>query len=231
MPAQPRRLLLEYTQAAVVAFILALFVRTFIVQPFRIPSPSMEDSLMVGDHILVNKFTLAPVSLPLERLFLPLSQVRRGDIVVFRYPGDPSQDYVKRVIGLPGETLKIVDKVVYVRAPGEEGYVPLLEPYSNHRDPASVPPGLDNLDEAAIPDGHYFVMGDNRDNSMDSREWGLVPRDHIIGRTLLVYWSFEGIDAGGAQAAARNGGVSSLLTGATAFFRGTRWDRTGHLIR
>ena len=231
MPEQPRRFLFEYTQAAVVAFILALFVRTFIVQPFQIPTPSMENSLMVGDHILVNKFALAPASLPLERLFLPLSQVRRGDIVVFRYPGDPTQDYVKRVIGLPGETLKIVDKVVYLKSPGEDGYVPLLEPYGIHRDPGAVPPGLDNFAETTIPEGHFFVMGDNRDNSMDSREWGLVPRENIIGRTLLVYWSFEGVDAGGALAASRNGGVSRLLTGATAFFRGTRWDRTGHLIR
>jgi signal peptidase I len=164
-------------------------------------------------------------------VFLPIARVRRGDIVVFRFPGDPSQDYVKRVIGLPGETIKIVDTVVYLREPGQEGYTPLLEPYSNHRDPGAVPPAPDDFAETTIPEGHYFVMGDNRDNSMDSRDWGLVPRDHIIGRTLLVYWSFDGADSRGARAAARHGGVGRLLTGATAFFRGTRWDRTGHLIR
>ena len=233
MNLRPRRFLFEYTQAAVIAFIFALFVRAYLVQVFYIPSPSMEDSLMVGDHILVNKFALAPVSLPIERVFLPLADVQRRDVIVFRYPHDPSQDYVKRVIGLPGETVKIVNRVVYVRKAGEEGYVPLLEPYSSHKDPGSVPPGLDNFGPLAVPEAQYFVMGDNRDNSLDSREWGLVPRDNIVGRGLLVYWSFAGTDSDGARAAARPGqnGVARLMQGASAFFRGTRWDRTGHLIR
>ncbi|PYS95946.1 MAG: signal peptidase I [Acidobacteria bacterium] len=233
MNLRPRRFLFEYTQAAVIAFIFALFVRAYLVQVFYIPSPSMEDSLMVGDHILVNKFALAPVSLPIERVFLPLADVQRRDVIVFRYPHDPSQDYVKRVIGLPGETVKIVNRVVYVRKAGEEGYVPLLEPYSSHKDPGSVPPGLDNFGPLAVPEAQYFVMGDNRDNSLDSREWGLVPRDNIVGRGLLVYWSFAGTDSDGARAAARAGqnGVARLMHGASAFFRGTRWDRTGHLIR
>jgi signal peptidase I len=227
------RHLFDYAQAAIVAIIFALFVRTFLAQPFTIPSPSMEDSLVVGDYILVNKFALAPLSLPIERLFLPLAQVRRGDVVVFRYPHDPGQDYVKRVIGLPGETIKIVNRVVHVREPGEEGYLALLEPYSNHRDPGGVPPGLDNFGPFAIPEGQYFVMGDNRDNSLDSREWGTVPRANIIGRGLVVYWSFEGADPNGARAAARvpRTRVNRLLTSAGAFFTGTRWDRTGHIIR
>ncbi|HEU4400493.1 MAG TPA: signal peptidase I [Candidatus Polarisedimenticolia bacterium] len=233
MQARPRRFVFEYTQAAVIAFIFALFVRTFLIQAFQIPSPSMEDSLLVGDHILVNKFALAPQSLPFERLLLPLAEVRRGDVVVFRYPHDPRQDYVKRVIGLPGETIKIVDRVVYVRKPGAEGYMPLLEPYSNHKDPGGVPPGLDNFEALSIPAGEYFVMGDNRDNSLDSREWGFVPRENIVGRCLLVYWSFDGIDPGGVQAATRSrpGPVGRILSGAGAFFRGTRWDRSFLLIR
>ncbi len=227
------RHIFDYLQAAIVAVIFALFVRTFLAQPFTIPSPSMEDSLAVGDYILVNKFAVAPLSLGIERLFLPLSPVRRGDVIVFRYPGDPSQDYVKRVIGLPDETIKIVNRVVHVRRPGEEGYIPLLEPYSNHRDPGGVPAGLDNFGPYVIPAGRYFVMGDNRDNSLDSREWGTVPRENIIGRALLVYWSFEGADPDGMRAAARGRvtQMNRLLTSAGAFFTGTRWSRTGHIIR
>jgi signal peptidase I len=230
---RPRRFLFEYTQVVVIAFMWALFVRTFLFQPFTIPSASMEDSLLIGDHVLVNKFALAPAWLPLERAFLPLAEVRRGDVIVFRYPHDPLQDYVKRVIGLPGETIKIVNRVVYVRKPGDEGYTPILEPYSNHKDPGGVPPGLDDSIPVDIPEGHYFVMGDNRDNSLDSREWGLVPRENVVGRALLVYWSFEGVDPDGAHAASRGArsGVGRILNSATAFFTGTRWDRTGHVIR
>jgi signal peptidase I len=229
---RPRRYLFEYTQAAIIAFTFAIFVRTFLVQPFQIPSPSMEDSLLVGDHILVNKFALAPVSLPIERLFLPFAQVARGDVIVFRYPHDPRQDYVKRVIGLPGETVKIANKVVYVKKAGEEGFVPLLEPYSNHRDPGGVPPGLDNFGPVTVPDGQYFVMGDNRDNSLDSREWGYVPRAAIVGRGLMVYWSIDGGQGDGAQAASRTyaSGLGRVLGSAGALFTTTRWDRTGHII-
>jgi signal peptidase I len=230
---RPRRFLFEYTQAAIIAFMFALFVRTFLFQPFQIPSPSMEGSLLVGDHILVNKFALSPLSYPFERLILPIAEVSRGDVIVFRYPHDPQQDYVKRVIGLPGETIKIADKVVYVKKAGEEGYVALLEPYSNHRDPGGVPPNLDNMGPLDIPAGHYFVMGDNRDNSLDSREWGFVPRENIIGRGLVIYWSLAGPASDGAQAASRTdpGGVGRLLSSAGAFFRLTRWERTGQVIR
>jgi signal peptidase I len=231
---KPRRFVFEYTQAGFVAIIFALFVRTFLVQPFTIPSPSMEDTLLVGDYILVNKFVLAPLASPLERGLMPLSDVRRGDVIVFRYPHDESQDYVKRAIALPGETIKIVDRVVYIQKPGQEGYVPVLEPYSNHKDPGSVPPELDNFGPLTIPADHYFVMGDNRDNSLDSREWGLVPRDHIIGRGLVIYWSFVGADPDGARAAGRRPPGSTtgrLLKSAGAVFTGTRWERSGMVIR
>ena len=230
---KPRRFLFEYTQAGLVAIIFALFVRTFLFQPFTIPSPSMEDTLLVGDYILVNKFALTPLASPLERAFLPIAPVRRGDVIVFRYPHDERQDYVKRAIGLPGETIKIVDRVVYIQKPGQEGYVPLIEPLALHKDPGSVPPELDNFGPLTIPDGQYFVMGDNRDNSLDSREWGLVPRDHIIGRGLLVYWSFQTSLPDGAQAAGRQAdtGVRRLITSAGAFFTYTRWERTFRFIR
>ena len=230
---KPRRFVFEYTQAGLVAIIFALFVRTFLVQPFTIPSPSMEDTLLVGDYILVNKFVLASLASPFERALMPLSDVRRGDVLVFRYPHDESQDYVKRAIALPGETIKIVDRVVYIQKPGQQGYVPILEPYSNHKDPGSVPPELDNFGPLTIPREQYFVMGDNRDNSLDSREWGLVPRDHIIGRALVIYWSFVGADPDGARAAGRQppgSTTSRLLTSAGAVFTGTRWERSGMVI-
>jgi signal peptidase I len=180
----------------------------------------------------VNKFALAPLALPLERAFLPLAGVRRGDVVVFRPPHEPHQDYIKRVIGLPGETLKIVDRVVYIRAAGAEGYVPLVEPYSTHKaDPADVPDSLDNSEPFAIPADAYFVMGDNRDNSYDSREWGVVPRERIVGRGLIVYWSFDGDASGGMQTARASSGAGRILSGAGALFRDTRWSRTGRLIR
>lgn len=232
MSPLPRRFVFEYLQAALVAVVFALFVRTFLVQPFKIPSPSMEDSLMVGDHILVNKFALSPLASRFERAILPFAAVRRGDVVVFRPPHDPGQDYIKRVIGLPGETVKIVNRVVYVKPEGEDGYIPLLEPYSNHKDPGGVPPALDNIDPIQVPADRYFVMGDNRDNSLDSREWGFLPRDGIFGRGLLVYWSFEGIEPNGAHAAARDDGAARRIwDGASAVFRGTRWNRTFRPIR
>jgi len=228
---RPRRFVVEYLQAAVVAIIFALFVRTFLVQPFKIPSPSMEGSLLVGDHILVNKFALAPLSLPIERLFLPIAGIRRGDIVVFRPPHDPAQDYIKRVIGLPGETIRIIDQVVLVRPAGEEGYIPLVEPYAGHIDPVGAA-DLKDLEPFTIPEGQYFVMGDNRDNSLDSREWGTVPRDRITGRGLLIYWSLEGAGENGAYAATRGQSAARRLwTGASAPFRATRWERTGLIIR
>jgi len=231
--AAHRRYLFEYTQAAVIAMIFALFARTFLVQAFQIPSPSMEDTLLVGDHILVNKFVFSPLASSLEHQVLPLAPIRRGDIVVFRYPHDPRQDYVKRVIGLPGESIKIVNQVVYVQQERAEGYTALLEPYTVHKDPGGVPPELNNYGPTTVPEGQFFVMGDNRDNSLDSREWGFVPRANIVGRALLVYWSFDAVRPGGALAAGRDGagGVRHLLTGAGAFFSGTRWDRSGLIVR
>ncbi len=230
---RPRRFLFEYTQAAVIALLFALFVRTFLVQAFRIPSPSMEESLLVGDHILVNKFSLAPLAYAPEQALLPLAPIRRGDVVVFRPTHDPGQDYIKRVIGLPHETIEIVNQVVYVRKPGEEGFMALLEPYAIHRDPQAVPARLNDFPPVTIPEGEYFLMGDNRDNSFDSREWGTVPRDQITGRALLIYWSFDGAETGGARASARRetSGVRRILSGFTALFSRSRWQRTGQPIR
>ena len=232
-PRPPRRILFEYAQAAVIALIFALFVRTFLFQMFKIPSASMEDTLLVGDHVLVNKFVLAPLRLPFETGLLPMADVRRGDIVIFRYPHDPQQDYVKRVIGLPGESLQIVNNVVYVQERGGHGFTPLTEDYTVHKHPGEVPDNLVNLGPLQVPDGNYFAMGDNRDDSLDSREWGFVPRENIVGRALLVYWSFDGVGPDGALALApENGsGFERLGYAITAIFRFTRWERSGKVIR
>jgi len=231
-PRSARRWLFDYTQAAVVALIFALFVRTYLFQVFKIPSASMEDTLLVGDHLVVNKFSVAPLALPAERGILPLAEVRRGDIVIFRYPHDPRQDYIKRVIGLPGDSLKIVDQVVWVRARGATGYAPIDEPYAVHKYKGAVPDSLNNYGPVDIPDGQYFMMGDNRDDSLDSREWGFVPRRFIVGRPLVIYWSFDGIGPDGTvQLAPGDSGAKRVLHSLTAIFRMTRWERSGRMVR
>ena len=228
-----RRYLFEYTQAAVIALIFALFVRTYLFQMFKIPSASMEDTLLVGDHLLVNKFALAPLRLPWESSFLPLAEVRRGDIVIFRYPHDMQQDYVKRIIVLPGVDLIIVKNVVYVRERDAAGFAPIAEPYTVHKHPDEVPPGLIDFGPVRIPDGEYFAMGDNRDDSLDSREWGYVPRANIVGRALVIYWSFDGVGPDGALALAPDSdrGFARVGHALTSVFRFTRWERSGKVVR
>jgi signal peptidase I len=200
----------DYFEAAVVAVILSLFVRTFLFEAFRIPTPSMEASLMVGDHIIVDKFALAP-RLDFEGGMLPIREIRRGDVVVFKFAGEPEKDYVKRVIGLPGDEVRVERKALYVNGK------PAQESYAHHDDPETIPE-RDFLPPVKVPAGHYFLMGDNRDNSADSRELGFVPREQIRGRALFVYWSVaapgEGPDAAGLSALSR-----------------TRWDRTFLSIR
>jgi signal peptidase I len=233
-PARPpRRILFEYAQAAVIALIFALFVRTWLFQMFKIPSASMEDTLLIGDHVLVNKFALAPLRHPFETAFLPLAEIKRGDIVIFRFPHDPEQDYVKRVIGLPGDSLQIVNNVVYVQERGAQGFTALTEDYTIHKHPGEVPESLLNLGPIEVPEGSYFAMGDNRDDSLDSREWGFVPRANIVGRALLIYWSFDGVGPDGALALApENGsGLARLAHAFTAIFRFTRWERSGKVVR
>jgi signal peptidase I len=190
----------------VAAVVFALFARTFLFQAFAVPSRSMEKNVLTGDRLLVNKFVFAPLGTPLAKL-LPGRPVRRGDIVIFRFPPDPSRDFIKRVVGLPGETVEIRDRTVYV-----DGRA-LLEPYVFHSDDRIWPddPSIpeerrrrDQLPPTRIPEGAYFVMGDNRDDSSDSRAWGPVPERLVVGRALFVYWSLPP-DEGIAR---------------------TRWDRT-----
>ena len=201
----------EYFESICVAVILALFVRTFIVQAFKIPTGSMENNLLIGDHLLVNKFVFAPTMTRLEETLLPIDPIRRGDIVVFKYPEEPERDFIKRVIGLPGETLELRKKRVYIDD------TLLDEPYVHYLVPPDEDEGGDfdvrvRYGPVTVPPGHYFMMGDNRDNSQDSRYWGFLPQEYVKGRALFVYFSF-----GEAS------GLSSLVTG-------VRWNRILHQI-
>lgn len=183
-----KSLVWEYAQAIILAFILAMFIRGFVVAAFKIPSGSMLETLQIGDYILVNKFVYG-IKIPFtDQTLIPTGDPDRGDIVVFRYPLDRSKDYIKRIIGLPGDKLEIIDKKVYINGQ------PLKEPYVRFTDriilPASVQP-RDNFGPVVVPSGKYFVMGDNRDHSHDSRFWGFVDLDDIEGKAFIIYWSWE----------------------------------------
>jgi signal peptidase I len=225
-----KSVLREYFESIVIAVILALFVRTWAVQAFKIPTGSMENNLLIGDHLLVNKFVFAPTAGGAERAVLPMRDIRRGDIVVFKYPEEPERDFIKRVIALPGETLELRNKKVYVNGqPLDEPYVHFLEPAHNAQEVTSFDV-RERYGPVQVPAEHYFVMGDNRDNSQDSRYWGYLPRGYIKGRALMIYWSFDT----GAQPEAEGSGpvaaVSRVFSVVTHFFTRTRWDRLLHQI-
>jgi signal peptidase I len=234
-PAAPatwrKSTLREYFESIVIAVILALFVRTWVVQAFKIPTGSMENNLLIGDHLLVNKFVFSPTATGAERLLLPVSTVRRGDVVVFKYPEEPERDFIKRVIGLPGETLELRRKIIHIDGtPLEERYVHFLQPPSDGTAELTSFDLRENYGPVVIPAGHYFVMGDNRDNSRDSRYWGFLPERYIKGKALLVYWSY---DAGREDYADESvGGTLRRVTSVvTHFFTRTRWERMFHQIR
>lgn len=175
----------EYAEALFVALILAFFIRSFVVQAFKIPSGSMLQTLQIGDHLLVNKFTYG-LKIPFtHKVVLPLSDPEFQDIVVFEFPEDTSKDFIKRIIGLPGDTIQIRDKKLFRNGSEVE------EPYVQHTD-ASIVPRRDNFGPITVPEGKYFVMGDNRDESYDSRFWGFVDRNKIEGRAWILYWSWQG---------------------------------------
>lgn len=256
----PKTVWREYFESAVVTVIMALFGMTFIVQAVKVPTGSMQNTITIGDHLLVNKFIFAPgASLP----FLPQRQIRRGDIIVFKYPGNPYDskrddrpdnkpiitNYVKRVIGLPGDRISVEGKNVIVN--GQVLPEHRIEANDNNRkDPLEIVnapprkpnetydvyyrPGNDDDDftydifrfagdgkEVVVPANKYFVMGDNRDNSEDSRFWGFVPRDLVIGRAMFVYWSYD-------ESAPSSGGGLGIIVD---FFKNTRWSRTGTLVK
>jgi signal peptidase I len=210
----------EYFESIVIAVILALFVRTWAVQAFKIPTGSMENNLLIGDHLLVNKFVFGPTTWNAERK-LPIREPRRGDIVVFKYPDEPERDFIKRVIGLPGETLELRNKMVYINGqPLDEPYVHFLEPASSSQEVTSFDV-RERYGPVRVPDGQFFVMGDNRDNSQDSRYWGFLPRSYVKGRALMIYWSY---DAGPDQYA-QDSTVKRVFSVITHFFTRTRWER------
>jgi signal peptidase I len=219
----------EYAESIVIAVILALFVRTWVVQAFKIPTGSMENNLLIGDHLLVNKFVFSPTASRLERAVLPVRNIRRGDVIVFKYPDEPDRDFIKRVIGLPGETFELRAKKVYIDGqPLDEPYVHFLEPSSESQEVTRFDV-RERYAPVRVPEGYYFVMGDNRDNSQDSRYWGFLPRDYVKGRALMIYWSYESgredyLDEGAGAT------VRRLASVVTHFFTKTRWERLFHQI-
>jgi signal peptidase I len=240
----------EYLESLLVTVILALFGTSFVVQAFKIPSASMEGTLLIGDHVLVNKFIFGGTGAWYEKL-LPYRPLQRGDIIVFKYPYGDHPHYVKRVIGLPGDHLKLVDGDVFIN--GKR----LIEPYAVHdasslSDPFNIafPPVKGRMmmspnvkdewrpqirkyvqgDELVVPAGKYFAMGDNRDRSEDSRDWGFVDRDAIMGRPFLIYWSVE-------AKSSDYGGESTFWTRLVGVFETlahlpsrTRWSRMLHTV-
>jgi signal peptidase I len=184
-----KRLIWEYTEAIVTALLLALLIRAFVIQAFKIPTGSMIPTLVVGDHILVNKFIYG-VKVPFtDDKVLPLKEPEREDIIVFKYPEDPSRDFIKRIVAVGGDTIESKDKVIYIN--GE----PVKEPYVQHTDDSIRPGGVeprDNFGPITVPEDEYFVMGDNRDQSYDSRYWGFVDEEAIKGEALIIYWSWDG---------------------------------------
>ena len=273
-PGPPRSVWREYFESLVVTAIMALFGMTFVVQAVKVPTGSMQNTITIGDHLLVNKFIFAPGSPSLP--FLPQREIRRGDIVVFKYPGNPIEpwldrpddpgnkqyitNYVKRVIGLPGDRIqlrgtsiiingqplpeRVITAINYPNKPsteineelaplkmeadpppqGEGAYTAAYSPASRlaadeeHRG-LPIYQLFKGQKEIVVPADSYFMMGDNRDNSLDSRYWGFVPRDLIIGRALFVYWSYD--------ESAPSGGFPYVLD----FIRNTRWSRTGTMIK
>ena len=234
-----RGALAEWTVIA----LLLLFATTTLVQAYVIPSGSMEDTLLVGDHLLVDKLAYAPAG-PVSKYLLPYEEPKRGDIAVFRYPINIRETFVKRVIGIPGDRIRIVNQQLYRNG------VKVPEPYVFHKNPYGdsykdnfpgepntfvFEPARDMLQnhvvngEVVVPPGRYFVMGDNRDNSLDSRYWGFVPRDNIVGKPLVVYWSYEAptadLTASTIPALWRHGADMALH-----LFTRTRWRRTLMLI-
>ena len=182
-----RSKLRESAESLIVAILLALFVRTFVVQAFKIPSGSMIPTLQIGDHILVNKFIYG-IRLPFTHIVLiPVRTPRRGDVIVFRFPKDEEKDFIKRVIGVPGDTVQVKNKTLFVNGQKQsESYAAYDRSFSPHGMPER-----DNFGPVLVPEDAYFVMGDNRDHSLDSRFWGFVDFSKVKGKAFLIYWSWD----------------------------------------
>lgn len=225
----------EYFEAILIAGVFLAFTNSYLVKTFYIPSGSMENTLLIGDHLFVNRFIFG--SGGGERGLLPARDIRRGDIVIFRAPEAPTNDLVKRCIGLPGDIVEMREKRLYVN-----GQEVRDQSYASNRDPRLMlsqhadgsgrpnPTARDFFGPFTVPPDEFFFLGDNRDNSLDSRFWGTAPRKYIKGRAFLIYWSFGGETSDGQWRGVKNklGQVASTVGG---FFTQTRWKRTFHLPR
>ena len=248
--APPKSVLREYIEQGLITVVMALFLMTFIAQAVQVPTGSMQNNIHIGDHFFVNKFLFGRPTPVLGKL-LPTREIKRGDIIVFKFPSDPKVNYVKRVVGLPGDKVEIKGTRVFVNdkeLPEQRVTINLLDTrYSSHPEVKTepAPPGAhyrvfyDDRDHdlpefnpdsqlrygvnepAIVPPDSYFAMGDNRDNSLDSRYWGFVPRSNIIGHALYVYWSFNPSDP------------ETPTTGnrLTDIFTRSNWRRTGTAIK
>ena len=219
----------EYFELIAETAVFVFFVMTFVVQAFQIPTGSMEPTLLVGDFLLVNKLVYDNGTPAVDRALLPRRPIKRGDIIVFKYPNELSKDYVKRVIGLPGEKLEIRDKQVFINDR------PLAEPYKVHSDfQVYAKNGYYNYEDAirdnfgpiTIPSGHLFGMGDNRDQSSDSRYWGFIPLSYVKGRPWLIYFSYEAERDAYLKTSARD-----RLKKLVRFIPKARWNRILKIIR
>jgi signal peptidase I len=226
----------EFGESVLIALVLALIIRAFLVQAFSIPSGSMERTLLVGDYLLVNKLAYGIRNPFTNKVLIPTGTPQRGDIIVFIYPQSPDKDYIKRVIGLPGDRIQITNKKLFIN-----GQVTQIPPPSNnpdapqamYSDPEITPTQRDNFGPVVVPKDSYFVMGDNRDRSYDSRFWGFVPDKDLKGRAFIIYFSWAG--DGQPQATlipslfrGLSGLISSQSWDSNAFR--VRWDRIGKLI-
>ena len=233
------------TQSLLVTIVIAVFVITFVIQAFQIPTPSMEDTLLVGDYLLVDKLHFGG---EFGAPFVPYRPIKRGDIVVFHYPVNPPQHFVKRVIGVPGDRVRLINKQVYVngvatrrtfcraqdrrsqcfsrRVPAVESVPTELRLPGGCRCKSLVEDG-----QLIVPAGNYFVMGDNRDDSSDSRYWGFVPQENIIGRPLIIYWSLNSFGEDMPQSPSTSDKIFHFFYGALHIFQITRWDRTLRVVR
>jgi len=232
-------------QSLLATVVIAVFVITFVVQAFQIPSESMENTLLIGDYLLVDKLRYGGGGL--WDFALPYRRVQRGDIIVFRYPVHPTQHFVKRVVGVPGDRVRLINRQVYVNGNAlQEPYVRyssrVHDPFRDDFPRLNLPvPGLEGDwwlemkklvedDQLIVPQGNYFVLGDNRDESLDSRYWGFVPRENVVGRPLLIYWSMRNFDQ--EIPASTNAGdkLVHFVYAATHLLQITRWDRTFRLV-
>jgi len=222
----------EYFEALLIAGVFLLFTNTFVVKTFYIPSASMENTLLIGDHLFVNRFIYGPTLGGGKGRILPSRSLQRGDVVIFRSPERPTVDLVKRCIGLPGDRIELVNKDLFINGDWADDSA-----FTEHRDPRVMGGNSrrdlgqrDNFGPYVVPDGHYFCLGDNRDHSYDSRFWGAVPKEYVKGRAFLVYWSFGGETPDGSWHGWGTR-IRQLLQTAVGFFTKTRWGRTFSLVR